>query len=551
MIGYSDNISDPTIKAPDRVVESDDPTFSDLLQNKLTGEHQLGKVKLEWALARTSIERQEKDLGLAYSNVKIVNNEPAYYYYAGRSSEVRFDPLSRHHYSNSERHKSYSLSASIPFKTGKLSTTVKTGAFGIFKRSRFDWEIAAVTNGQVMPENAGYVPISEMLNPDNIKDNGYFYSIAPGWNDYFEGKSQTHAGYLMFDNRLFDKLRIVWGLRGEYFKYDSVSSGINAPAYVTYKTLKDPKMQWLPSVNLTFSPISNLNIRGAFSKTTVRPELMENSRFWRYSPYMGGMYGSAGILSTTIKSYDLKAEWFPGAGEIVSAGVFHKYFRNPAELVLNSFYSTAVFYLKSSDWAEVDGLEFEVRKNFGFIANSRVLRNLTAYGNLTLTRSKVVSTYNAINPNGGADLQFPSRQSRPLYGQAPYLINAGLQYNGEHFGFNAMYNKTGYKTYLVSDDATRGEFEKPREQMDAQVSYRMLKRKLEIKLNAGNLFNALTVFYRNTASYKQNPDAIADGDASDSYLLKEGYSNDYDEGDMIQFAKRSGRTFSLSVSYNF
>jgi hypothetical protein len=138
-----------------------------------------------------------------------------------------------------------------------------------------------------------------------------------------------------------------------------------------------------------------------------------------------------------------------------------------------------------------------------------------------------------------------------MYGQTPYLINGGLQYTGDHFGFNIAYNKSGYKTYIVSFNTNQMEYEMPREQIDAQASYKFLKKKLELKLNFGNLLNSASTFFSNTGSYERNPDSQA-GDASDNGLrLKQGFTDKYEEGDMIRYRQKFGRTYGTSLTYNF
>lgn len=138
-----------------------------------------------------------------------------------------------------------------------------------------------------------------------------------------------------------------------------------------------------------------------------------------------------------------------------------------------------------------------------------------------------------------------------MYGQSPYLINAGLQYSGNRFGFNLMYNKMGYKTYIVGPDVSNIEYEKPREIIDAQISYKLLRDKLEIKVNASNLLNQASTFFSNTKSYEVNPDYVVGQDISNLYLLKPGFSIKYDDGDLIKISQKFGRTYSTSLTYHF
>lgn len=548
IVGYSANREPSDYEpVPTRIEEADAPTFTDLLQNKLGGTSQLGRFKVEWDVARTGISRKEKDMGIADKAPTLVGSDTYLYVYTA-ANQNGF-PMSRHNYENSESHYSWQASASRPFNLGILRNTVKLGYFGISKHGQFDWAIAALAG------DIGFRPLSEVLDPDNMSMDGNYYTIDGYGMDTYEGKSRSHAGYLMLDNRLADKLRLVWGLRGEYFKYTEIRNNPSSAISIgTYSVKPDKRWQWLPSANLTYSPLSSLNLRAAFSSSMVRPELMENTQFFRYNPNLGSRMGNQGIYSTRIESYDLRAEWFPGAGEIISAGVFYKKFDKPAELV-KVFQSTLIYYyLKSSHEASVYGLEFELRKNFGFIADDPILENLTAYGNLTLQTSEVTAYYAERNPDdpGGPDILVPASQTRPMYGQTPFLINAGLQYSGERLGLNLAYNKASYKTYTVSSILSDIEYEAPRAQIDAQVSYRFPGRRLEVRANAGNLLNQASMFYENSVSYEANPDYVAGrDDASKAERLKDGFTEKYDNGDQILFKQRYGRTYSLSFTYAF
>lgn len=556
-IGYDNPNGSSFIKQglPNLIREADDPTFTDLLQNKLSGQHQVGAIKLEWNVARTSIERKEKDLIIADQGLSTPTtaNQPTYYYLAGSPTEVRFNPLSRHNYRTNERHYSWSFDASMPFNFGNFRDIVKVGYFGLNKKGTFDWQIAALSANAQLPDSLRLIPIQQMVNPANFSINSYFYSIPQFYLNEFAGKSTDHAFYAMLDNRLNDKFRLVWGLRANYFKYTEIKNPSSLKSdFFAFNLPNDKRWQWLPSANFTYSPINSVNIRLAFAKTIIRPELMDNSRFFRYDPVLGGQVTNAGLISTKVNNYDFKAEWFPGLGEIISAGAFYKKFKNPVEQTFNTNGDVEYFVIQNSSKADVYGFEFELRKNLGFIYDNAVLKNLYVSGNLTLQQSKVVGTYAELDPNNpsGPNILRELKAKRPMYGQAPYLINLGLLYNGDKLGINIVYNKSGYKTFVVSANLNKIEFEMPRSQVDAQVAYKFLKKRLEVKMNIGNIFNKYATYYRNLGSYMPNPAAI--GNLSESpVILKPGFSNKFEDGDVITFRQAFGRTYSTSLTYNF
>lgn len=550
--GHLQDDGDDAFQRPPSLRETDDPTFLDLMQNKLSGQHQVGKVKVEWDLARTSVKRDEKDVIFTMAGPRKIGKDYVYFYSPGSATEPEDLPMSRSVYRNNERHYNWNLNASLPLFRG---STVKAGYAGNHKKSHFAWQMAPFTmDGRYFADSLQYLPLGEWGN--HMADStGFLYAISPWALDYYEGKSQSHAIYAMFDNRIFDRLRLVWGLRAEFYEYKEINNPSNTKIDF-YTAREDKKWQLMPSANLTYNITPQINLRASWSNSVVRPELMDNSRFKRYSPYYDGDFSNGGIRSTRITSYDVKAEWFPGAGELISAGAFYKYFDNPVEMVLNSSTGNVAYVLQNSVWAKVQGVEFELRKNLGFNGGNRFLERMFFFGNLTLQRSKVQSQYSMYNSNTGEVETHFYNAKRELYGQVPLLVNAGLQYNGEHLGLNVTWNKAGNKTSLVSEQPTLMEREMPREQLDAQISYRMLKNRMELKLNMANLTDAPFRFYKNMAGIKEVDGFMDNWDGTpyewnDRFKWQPGYSEKYEEGDMRTFTRYVGRSFSLSVSYNF
>ena len=538
--GYNADVSNEDFaKRPPYTRENDDPTFTSLLQNKLSGQHQLGKVKLEWDAARTAVSREEKDLITAEQAPELIEGQQQYFYYPGNFSEPKTSPMSRQFYKNNEKHYTWNIAGTIPFNIGPLRNTLKMGYYGNRKNGGFDWTIASLTtNSSKLDPTLKYISVADMQKPENVGATGYMYQIY--FMDKFSGKSKTDAGYLMFDNRLAEQWRLIWGLRGEHFKYTPINNPSNGGSRVSYTEQHDPAWRWLPSANLTYSLNSEINIRGAWSETVVRPELLDNSMFFRYVPELDGDLTNGGITSTKITSYDLRGEWFPALGEVFSVGGFYKYFDKPVELSQTEGANT--FYLLSnSDYAKVYGLEFEFRKKLDFFNAGEFFQNFTLYGNLTLQKSRVQGRKKNIDPVTNEETFEILTLVRPMYGQSPYLINAGLQYQESRFGANLMFNKSGRKTYIVSSLAENIDYEMPRSQIDAQLSYKWFKNRMQVKLNASNLFNKASTFYRNS------PDPVA----AKAPGYTPGKSDNYEKGEGITRRTYFGRTFGLQLSYNF
>src|SRR5690606_18771618 len=86
----------------------------------------------------------------------------------------------------------------------------------------------------------GYYKLSEIYDPANT----------------YEAYSLTNAAYILLDNKLSEKLRIVWGARMEFFNLHlgSKDNTGNINLDRTWNNL-------LPSVNITYALSDKVNLR--------------------------------------------------------------------------------------------------------------------------------------------------------------------------------------------------------------------------------------------------------------------------------------------------
>ncbi len=127
-----------------------------------------------------------------------------------------------------------------------------------------------------------------------------------------------------------------------------------------------------------------------------------------------------------------------------------------------------------------------------FIAES--FKNFTFTGNLSYIYSRVKDTI---------DLD------RPLQGQSPYLLNAGLQYDIEKIGFSStvLFNQIGRRILFVGDKSVPDIWENPRPLLDIQLTKKILKNKGELKVNISDILNRRANFYHdldNNEKYKSS-----------------------------------------------
>jgi TonB-dependent receptor len=592
------------------VREYDRPKFIDLLQNRISGEHTLGNFGIDWSLSRNQLTNLERDaVDASLTPLTSLNGLTSYPYSSGITTNLGSYGLNREQYEYIEANRMADIAMKYNFNIKGQKQQFKVGFNYMDTKGEYSWNILPIGVADGLSNSIALVPVQDWTSYLEFKDplkDPYYFPMGFNMNKYV-GKNINRAFYGMIDNRITKWARLVWGLRAEYYKYNQLQDGAsdffsdvsikngNKVRYVdpetgqiVHKTIdaeaEDKEWMYQPSANLTLNPFKDFNIRASYSKSSVRPSLIENSSFSRFNYLYGRMQRNSGVLSTHIKHYDLRLEWYPKAGEVISIGYFQKHFKNPVELYLNIFDSSAAIdlFTANSDYADIKGWEFDFRKSFGFVNSGwKFLDNIYLNANLTLQNSEVQAsafryeTMGTIGNTDNQDLSFVYRkktflkEKRPLYGQVPVLYNIGLQYIGNRLGANIAFNHSGYKTLTVGLLPEYSESERPRNQMDAQLSYRFLKnKKLQTKFNMSNLLNSPFRFYSNHANtYKQKPGTDNQGytEWSDKFEWKYGFSDKYEEGyyetsadgktktrigDIETFTRKVGSSFSLSVSYN-
>lgn len=602
--------------------EYDSPKFLDLLQNKLEGEHKFGHFTLNWTAARGKVINNEIDAVEAYLKPRQFANIPEmaggnekppyrfnennrfYSYILGYFGPgAKYTPnLNRSQYYYDETNWTAEGALSYDFKILKQRQKIKAGVQFLKRYGKFHWTKLQI-GGKSLNDKYRNMPIWAIDMSLKEPENDVFYFLYDWDVQRYEGKNTNLAYFGMMDNRITKWMRIVWGMRIESYVYDEIySQGSDYFSYVNPDGSKikrffvnketgrvvsertdveneELKWRYLPSVSLTITPMNNLNLRGSYAKSVVRPGLIENSKFTRFNPEWGTEQINEGVISTQITHYDAKLEWFPSAGELFSVAYFYKDFENPVELYRGVFDTSQKVKVvtQNSKSAKVKGWEFDLRKNLGFlIPEFSLMRNFSLYGNLTYQESEVQARFfdkefiGRDNQGDGYYMRIEKllKMKRPLYGQVPWLYNIGVQYEGKRLGLNAAFNHMGHKTFTTSANPRLVEYERERDQLDAQISYNFLKDKnLKLKLNISNILNTPYHFYTNGSRTYELKEYDSEKDYwQDSFEWKYGFDEKYQWGylekvedtaykkrigDVDTYIKKTGTSFSLSLSYLF
>lgn len=343
------------------------------------------------------------------------------------------------------------------------------------------------------------LPAETVFSPANFGnglDNKFGFDAIKGRTFRYMANTILNAGFIQFDNQLNDKFRLVWGVRAEHF--DQLVGSVKTwdPRHSYTKVL-----DFLPGVNATIKLNAKTNLRLSGSQTVIRPELRELSFLNIYDFELNAsVQGNPSLKRTKVSNFDLRYEVYPRAGEVITAGVFYKQFKNPIEQLFNEGSGGAsTFSFQNPDQATAYGVEFELRKKLDF---ADALKNFTFQTNASYIKSAV--------KDAGFQID------RPMQGQSPYLINVGLLYDLEKAGLSStlLFNQIGQRIYLVGD-LTSGAgspdiWEAPRPLLDFQLAKKVMKKKAELRLNVADILNATQYFYQNankTTSLQKGLDA--------------------------------------------
>lgn len=535
-----DNQTDLTLR---RKFNLQDPRNTTVLQHKLDGENTIGGsgIKLTWNGSYTSVSQTIDDRRKFHSLISgTVNGVPYFQRYLVASPYFNDGNPDYRLYTDT-REKDYNwginLSRSFDFLADK--TLVKIGYSGFHKKRDLSNTLVEIYNSS--RESLYVGPFEYSLSPEKVGTgaNQAYYSVPAESGGQFSGQAKSTGVYAMLDQHLLKKLRLVYGLRFESYKlsntqFKSKDVDVN----------KDDNNNYLPSANLTYSLTENMNFRASYASTVVRPDFRETSIFALYDPILDARIQGANLKSTTIKNADIRYEWYPSPGEIISLSGFYKKFDKPIELVFLQDAAVDMYAFQNQKSAINYGAEIEIRKSMNFIGPGDWLNNLSIFGNGTIIKSKVKAlVYEGV---GTAATVRESDFERPLFGQSPWIVNIGMAYTKDQYGINVVYNKSGYRTNTINFIRSQIEYEQGRNLVDLQLFTRLFKQRAELKLNIANLLNAKTFFYR-------NDDGWVEDYATNTFKLKDGKTDKYkkEEGDFITYHVKTGTNISMAFTYKF
>jgi len=441
--------------------------------HQLAGEHLLGDDHLvDWSLNASRVNRYEPDRSdIAYiTQIDSATgaSQPISWLGAPRSATRTFSDLGESSYEGQGNYRLFLGSAANPavIKVGgayrAVDREVDSRAFDITNRG------LSSADRQVAPEQIFAGPYAQ--------DSRLSLFVNANGGQY-DARDRLGAGYGQLELQLTDRLRLIGGARVEHW---ALELNTLSPQGAVTSSERD-NTDVLPSLALNYQLTEDQVVRVSASQTLSRPEYREISPVSSFEP-IGGLitFGNPNLRRALIQNYDARWEWYPGAGEVLSVGVFVKRFKDPIERVFVNQTGALANSFVNAEKADNYGVELELRKSLAVL--SPVLAPLTVFANTTLMQSQITP--------GNTDISSLTSSDRPMVGQAEYVVNGGLTYgNGGGLSATALYNVVGARIVEAGALPFPDAYEQARHVVDVSVQFPLIGG-TSLKLDAKNLLDS-------------------------------------------------------------
>jgi TonB-dependent receptor len=357
--------------------------------------------------------------------------------------------------------------------------------------------------GIVAPRGTDRAVVSGLSGPiEVVMDDANFYydpttpnitgfAFADGTDivNTYTADEKLNAGYLGLKIPFGKIIDVYGGVRMEDF-HRTISGFYEVKKDPDGNTLNDSldiakdTLNFFPSVNLKIKISPRHNIRFSYGKTINRPEFREiTNSYYEDFELNAIVHGNPELNSSFIDNYDLRYEWYPNAGEMISLAIFYKKFANPIEAFQIPAGTTFDYKPFNTEKAFSKGIELDIRKQLLFMEGVPVvgfLKDLVVVFNASLIKSEIET-----------NKPFARDSVRVMQGQSPYIVNLGLLYNNRDKGlmFSVNYNRIGKRIAFVGTPINPNTWELPRNSVDLTLD-KTIGDKLNIKFGIKDLLNS-------------------------------------------------------------
>lgn len=406
------------------------------------------------------------------------------------------------------------LSAELPVgkQVSRLSRKFKFGA-GLLRSDKrsdaYNYYINDATAQWFVPGNEASDPFSLdkfAIKPYTISgvnihgvERSYVLVQAPVNHNF--GYTMVKSGFAMLDYAFTARLKFSGGLRIEQSsifwdvdKFDSLGLAPNDPrrtgqlSGVINNPVNINAINYLPSANLVYKlkkdSLAPIFFRLNFGQTVGRPSLREVADMNTYdNVYQSFTQGNPNLKTEQINNYDARFDFYFKTGDYISVSGFYKDIKNNIEFVSFGGGQNGLGYTwqNSPNTAWVKGIELDARK--------KIYKNIDLGVNLTLADSR--THFTKLFPYQSGGYINAGIDDRPMFGQAPYVVNSILNYTSEKIGLSStlIYNIQGPTLVTEGGTGLPNIYQMPRNQLDLMFS-KSIGKHFIVRFKLKNILNA-------------------------------------------------------------
>ncbi len=435
---------------------------------QLRGEHTLGsRQNLDWTVTSSGVTRDQPDRTDVFTRRDDLASPSILPLGEPRAARRLFAALTENVLAPTANYR-------VSFGSESAPWLLKLGASHRDTRREASAEPFYFTSPTVTERELQQTP--EALFPTLVAQSRVIVDRDPASGAY-DATDRVTGGYAMAEVPLGTRLRVIGGARVERWQLDLATRQTVGERFdSTYRTT-----DLLPSLALNVTLSDRQNVRLSASRTLSRPEYRELSPLQERGP-IGDLdfIGNPALQRALIVNADARWEFYPNPGELFSVAAFAKRFDSPIERVQVSTNGGNIYSFVNAERANNYGVELEARKNFGAFAEA--LRPFSGFTNVTLMRSEITP--------GNGDISALTSADRPMVGQAPYVLNAGLSWANAsgRASATALYNIVGRAITTTGTKPTPDTYREARNSLDLSVQLPLVG-DLSTKLNARNLLD--------------------------------------------------------------
>lgn len=452
--------------------------YSGQLVGKHTSKNELTKVN--WTLGYGYSYRDQPDYRRYRSDVDTTSGETQLFVGVPLSPNY----LGRFFSEMKENSQSAALGIQQRIRSEKWKPMFKAGVF--FERKYRDFSARNIgfvqSNFMYFDQDLLYGTIDELFQEENINPTtGIKVGESTNPSDSYQASNLLTAGYVGGELPFLKRFNLNIGVRAEYNVQELNSRTLSGDPIV----VNNPIFSILPSANLTYDLIKDkMLLRLAYGKTVNRPEFRELAPFAFYDfNYNLVKKGSDSLRTPEIHNFDFRWEYYPNPGEMLTVAFFYKRFKDPIETLFvpgGGSGGIKTFTFGNAKLATSIGMEVEFRKSLSGLFNWKFLDGFSLLFNGSLIKSHVEL----------GQEQLGQSNERPMQGQSPYIVNAGIFYQNEKhdFSINVLYNVIGERIFIIGFDVYPDIYQMPRNVLDINFS-KKFKNNIELKLGFGDIIN--------------------------------------------------------------